>query len=90
MRTALVSILSVALLPLLLSCKKTQSYEEMKATNKASLAPIVEKHRAAAAARFTTLEAIGKDALAAPAVKSAEYATAKIVAPSWVISPRAA
>jgi len=43
-------------------CKKSRSYEEMKEENRQAMAPILEKHRAAATARIEAIQEIAKDA----------------------------
>ena len=47
---------------------------------KKALAPIVEKHRATAGARFTALQNIDREAIAAPEIATAEPIATKLVA----------
>src|SRR5262245_20256475 len=59
------------------ACKeKLPTFEEMQEARRKELAPIIERHRAAATAKIDALRAIAKDAQAAPAVDARDPASA--------------
>lgn len=72
---------AIAVIP---GCKEdSNSLEDMKEQNRKEMAPILEKHRAAATAMIETIKAIGEDAKTAPPVETREPPAGTIVSPEY-------